>query len=38
MVSIASHITDLKQLFQIGDRLFDRGQLEPALQIFQKAL
>ncbi|MGB3512894.1 MAG: tetratricopeptide repeat protein [Microcoleaceae cyanobacterium] len=38
MVSTTPHLTDLKQLYQTGDRLFDRGQLETALKIFQSAL
>ncbi|NEP78646.1 MAG: tetratricopeptide repeat protein [Okeania sp. SIO3C4] len=38
MVSTAIHSTELKQLFQTGDRLFDLGQFETALNTFQEAL
>lgn len=38
MASTALHTSDLKQLYQTGDRLFDRGELETALKIFKQAL
>ncbi|NEN93627.1 MAG: tetratricopeptide repeat protein, partial [Okeania sp. SIO3H1] len=38
MGSTAIHSTKLKQLSQTGDRLFDLGQFEIALNTFQEAL
>lgn len=38
MVSTAINSTELKQLSQAGDRLFDLGQFEIALNTFQEAL
>ncbi len=38
MVSTAVYSTELKQLSQTGDRLFDLGKFETALKTFQSAL